>query len=92
VDPGDLLPGRMAVEPLRTAAKANMTRLTRLDPSVDAGSMDVLRSEFDRTRQSVEALQSRESALQGGIPELEKLIARINGEMQIGRASCRERV
>lgn len=81
MDPGDLLPGRMAVEPLRTAAKANMARLTRLDPSMDASSIDVLRSELNRARQSVEALQSRESALQGRIPEIKKLIDRINGEM-----------
>lgn len=86
VDPGDLLPGRMAVEPLRTAAKANMARLTRLDPSVDVSRIDVLRSEFNRARQSVEALQSRESALQGRIPEIKKLIDRINGEMPAASA------
>ena len=81
VDPGDLLPGRMAVEPLRTAARENMARLTTLDSSVDASNIDALRSEFDRARQRVEALQSRESALQARIPEIGKLVDRIDGEM-----------
>ena len=86
VDPGDLLPGRMAVEPLRTAANANMARLAKLDSRVDASDIDVLRSEFNRARQRVEALQSRESALQGRLPEIKKLIGRINGEMPAASA------
>ena len=47
----------------------------------DAGDLDVLRSEFDRARQHVEALRSRQSALQERIPEIEKLLSRISGEM-----------
>ena len=81
LDSEDLLPGRMAVEPLRTAANASLARLMRVDPDADGSNLDVLRSEFDGARQRVEALQSRQSALQERIPEIKKLISRINGEM-----------
>ena len=81
LDPEDLLPGRMAVEPLDVAAKASLARLARIDPKAHAGDLDVLRSEFDGARQRVEAMQSRQSALQERIPEIEKLLSRIHGEM-----------
>ena len=81
LDSEDLLPGRMAVEPLDVAAKASFARLTRIDPGVHAGDLDVLRSEFDGARRSVEEMQSRQSALQERIPEIEKLLSRIHGEM-----------
>ena len=87
LDPEDLLPGRMAVEPLDAAAKASLARLARIDPDVHAGDLDVLRSELDRARQRVEALQSRQSALQERIPEIQKLLSRINGEMP-GASAC----
>ena len=81
LDPEDLLPGRMAVEPLDVAAKASLARLARIDPDAHAGDLDVLRSEFDGARQRVEAMQSRQSALQERIPEIENLLSRIRGEM-----------
>ena len=81
LDSEDLLPGRMAVEFLRTAAKASLAQLARVDPDVDVSNLDVLRLEHDGARQRVEALQSRQSALQERIPEIKKLISRINGEM-----------
>ena len=81
LDPEDLLPGRMAVEPLGVAAKASLARLARIDPDAHAGDLDVLRSEFDRARQRVEAMQSSQSVLQERIPEIEKLLSHIRGEM-----------
>ena len=81
LDPEDLLPGRMAVQSLGTVAKASLARLASVDPDAHAGDLDVLRSEFDGARQRVGALQSRQSALQERIPEIQKLLSRINGEM-----------
>ena len=81
LDSEDLLPGRMAVEPLEVAARASLARLASADPDAHASDLDVLRSEFDGARQRVEALQSRQSALQERIPGIEKLVSRINGEM-----------
>ena len=77
----DLLPGRMAVEPLRKSAKGSFDRLVRVEPDVDGGNLDMARSEYEGVRQRIEVLQSRKSALQGLIPEIKKLIARINGEI-----------
>ena len=82
LDPEDLLPGRMAVEPLEAAARESLARLARIDTDAHAGDLDVLRLEFDGARQRVEAMQSRQSALQERIPEIEKLLSRINGEMR----------
>ena len=81
LDPEDLLPGRMAVGPLVAAAKANLARLASVDPDAHAGDLGVLRSGLDGARRHVEAMQSRQSALQERIPEIEKLLSRINGEM-----------
>ena len=77
----DLLPGRMVVEPLRKSAKGSFDRLVRVEPDVDGGNLDMARSEYEGVRQRIEVLQSRKSALQGLIPEIKKLIARINGEI-----------
>ena len=77
----DLLPGRMAAEPLRKSAKGSFDRLVRVEPDVDGGNLDMARSEYEGVRQRIEVLQSRKSALQGLIPEIKKLIARINGEI-----------
>ena len=80
----------MAVEPLRTAAKASSARLMRVHPDANGSNLDVLRSEFDGARRRVEALQSRQSALQERIPEIKKLISRINGEMPGASGSRRQ--
>ena len=81
LDSEDLLPGRMAVDPLRAASTARLSRLMRVDPDADVGNLDALRSKHDGARQHVEALQNRQSALQERIPEIKKLISHINGEM-----------
>ena len=81
LDAEDLLPGRMAVELLEAAAKESLARLARIDPGADAGDLEVLRSEFDSARQHVEALRSRQSVLQERIPEIQKLLSHISGEM-----------
>ena len=92
----DLLPGRMVVEPLRKSAKGSFDRLMSVEFDADGINLDVLRSEYEEARQRIEALQSRKSALQELIPELKKLIARINGEIpgasagvgSLGRPVC----
>ena len=86
LDLEDLLPGRIAVQPLRAEANADMARLAKIDPSADAGNISALRSESNSARQRVEALQSRQSALQERIPVLKKLVSRINGEMPAASA------
>ena len=81
VDPEDFLSGRMAVEPLRDATKANLARLASVDPAASGLNLEGLRSEFDRARNRVEGLRNRESALQAQIPEIKRLIGRIASEL-----------
>ena len=81
VDPEDLLSGRMAVEPLRNAAKANLARVARVDASSSGTNLEGLRSEFERARIRIERLQIRESAIQARIPEIKKSINLIKGEI-----------
>ena len=81
VDPEDLLPGRMAVEPLRDAAKTNLGRVTRVDPAPCGINLEGLRSDLDKASARIADLQIRESALQARIPEIKKSINFIKGEI-----------
>ena len=81
VNPEDLLSGRMAVEPLREAAKANLARAAGFEPARSSISLDGLRSGFDRAKDRVDGLRIRESALEAQVPEVKKLIGRITGEI-----------
>ncbi len=81
IDPEELLPGQMAVEPLRGAANANLARVAGVNPTESDINLEALRSEFDRAKERVETLRYRESAIEAQIPEMERLISRINGEM-----------
>ena len=80
VDPEALLSGRMAVEPLRDAAKENFARVAKSDPATSSMYLERLRSECDRARERVDELRNRESALKAQIPEIKRLIDRITAE------------
>ena len=81
VDPEDLLSGRMAVEPLRNAAKAHLVRAARVDPGASDMNLEELRSKSAHAAERVDGLGNRESALQAQIPEIKRLIGRITGEI-----------
>ena len=83
IEPGELLPGRMAVEPLRRAATARLDRLPEAGPDTDADvtDLDVLRSESEAARRRVEVLQKNLSVVRARVPEIEALISRIDGEI-----------
>ena len=80
VDPEALLSGRMAVEPLRDAAKENFAHVAKADPATSSMNLEGLRSESDRARERVDELRNRESALKAQIPEIKRLIDRITAE------------
>ncbi|MEW8333358.1 MAG: hypothetical protein AB2692_20665 [Candidatus Thiodiazotropha sp.] len=77
----DIPPGRLAMEALRSAAKANLARIAAVDPTVDVTDLESLRSQADKARQQVEALEKKLAQIEARIPEIESLIRRIKGEM-----------
>ena len=83
IAPRELLPGRMAVEPLRSAAKTRLLQLGKAGTGLaaDVADLGVLRSESDAARQRVEGLQKDLSVVRAQIPEIEVLISRIEGEI-----------
>lgn len=80
LNPNDLLPGRLSVEPMRQAAKARLTRLAAVLPSVDVTDLDRLRSRADEAKQQVENLKHALAEIGARVPEIETLIRQIKGE------------
>ena len=76
----DLPPGRMAVEPLRSAAIHLLAQLSQVDSAVDLSDVANLRSEADEARLRVEDLNRRLAVEGARIKEIETLVARIKGE------------
>lgn len=80
LNPNDLLPGRMAVEPLRQAAKAKLARLAAVSPDVDVSDLEALRSQAEEAREQAESLKRALAEVEARIPEIEGLMRRIRGE------------
>jgi len=80
LNPDDLLPGRLAVEPMRRTAKARLAQLATVAPNVDVTDLAALRAEADKAQQHVESLDRNLAEVTARIPEVEALIARIRGE------------
>ena len=80
LNPNELLPGRLAVEPLRQAAKAKLARLATVSPDVDVSDLDALRTQADEAREQAESLKRILAEVAARIPEIEGLMRRIRGE------------
>jgi hypothetical protein len=80
LNPDELLPGRLAVEPLRQAAKAKLARLATVAPDVDVSNLDALRAQADEARAQAESLKRSLAEIEARIPEIEGLMRRIRGE------------
>ena len=76
----DLLPGRMAVEPLRNAAIRQLAKLSQVDSPDSHSDVEKLRPEADEARVRVEDLKRKLAVVNARIPEIKKLIARIKAE------------
>jgi hypothetical protein len=82
LNPDDILPGRLGVEPLRKAAKANLARLAKVGAdNADVADLGALRAAAMEAQQEVDGLASRLAAVDARIPEIEALIRRIKGEL-----------
>ncbi len=77
----DIPPGRLAMEALRSAAKANLARAAAVDPTVDVTDIENLRSQADKASQQVEALEKNLAQVEARIPEIESMIRRIKAEL-----------
>jgi len=80
LNPNELLPGRLAVEPLRQAAKAKLARLATVSPDVDVTDLEALRSQAEEAREQAESLKRALAVVEACIPEIEGLMRRIRGE------------
>ena len=83
LDHEELLPGRMAVDPLRTSAKSNLARLVGVNFDADVANLDALRSETDIARKRINDLEKNLSVLEAQEPEIQSLIRRIEGELPV---------
>ena len=81
LDHEELLPGRMAVDPLRASAKSNLARLVGVNFDADVVNLNTLRSETDTTRQRINDLEKNLSVLKAREPEIQSLIRHIEGEL-----------
>lgn len=79
-NPNELMPGRLAVEPLRQAAKRRLARLASVSPDVDVTDLEALRSQFDEAKEQVEVLKRALAGVEERIPVIKELIRRIKGE------------
>lgn len=80
LNPDDLLPGRLAVEPLRQAAKAKLARLVKVTPDNDIADLPALRIRAETATQYADSLALERAQTEARIPEIESLIRRIQGE------------
>ena len=79
--PNDLPQGRLAIEVLRKAATQNLARLTKVAPAEETGDLEVLRSEYEEQRQHVAALEQQLAVARDRLPEIDRLLLRMKGEM-----------
>lgn len=76
----ELLPGRLAVEPLRQAAKSKLAQLATVSSDVDVTDLEALRSQAEQARAQAEAMKRSLAEVEARIPEIESLMRRIKGE------------
>lgn len=81
LDQASMPPGRLAIEPLRRAAKARLAKLAAASPGTDVTNLEALRSREERARADLADREKDLARIGGRIPEIEKEIARIEGEI-----------
>jgi hypothetical protein len=74
-------PDRLAMEPLRQTAKAQLARTVVIDPDTAIADIDTLRALDDEARRRLDAAAKAAAEVAARIPEIERLVSRIKGEM-----------
>ena len=77
----ELLPGSMAIEPLRKVARQKLASIAVVQPGGDIADLDALRAESEEARKGVDALARELAEVDARIPEIERLVSRIKGEL-----------
>ena len=77
----ELLPDRLAVEPVRQAARADLARRATVNADTDSPDLDTLRATDDEARMRVDTLAKGSAEVDARIPEIERLVSRIRGEL-----------
>ncbi len=79
--PGDVLTdGAIAMEQLRRAARAQLANAAGLPSDEGASEIEAVRQEYEAARAVVVAFDHRIGILEADIPNIERIIAKINGE------------
>jgi predicted nucleic acid-binding Zn-ribbon protein len=75
------LPGKMSVAPLAQAAREQVEAAAKLKPELTPTEIDAIRSKRDEAQSALAKLQERQAAIEAKLPEVERIIARIRGEV-----------
>lgn len=74
-------PDRLAVEQLRQTAKVQLTRTVVIDADTDIADIETLRAADDEASRRLDAAAKAVAEVKARIPEIERLVSRIKGEM-----------
>lgn len=77
----ELLPGLLGVEPMRQAARAELARMTMVSDSTNVADFTALRARDEQAWSQSENLAKRLAEFDARLPEIERLISRIKGEL-----------
>lgn len=75
-----LTDGTMAIDVLRRAAQARLAKAAGLPADESTSEIDAARQEYEAARTEMVALDRRIGILEADIPNIERIIAKINGE------------
>lgn len=81
VPAADLPPGPLVVEAFRQAAAHELARVVRVDPATDVADLADLRAGWEEAKGAAESLNRELVEVEARIPEIERLISRIKGEL-----------
>ncbi len=81
LDQDDVPPGDLAVEVFKKTAREQLARVAQVDPSTDVADLEALRTEYDHARTRVEALTKEVAEADARMPEIERLVTHIKGEL-----------
>lgn len=73
--------GRLAVDFLRKAAKEGLARVATVNASTDVSNLDSLRTACDAAEKRLNDLMNELSGIDAQIPEMEKLLSSMRGEL-----------
>jgi len=74
-------PGSLGVEAFKKAALTALARVVQVHPATDVADLPALRNEYEEARVRVESLAQELAKIEARIPEIERIMSRIRGEL-----------